>query len=176
MAWAAVEHALTVPKTGPLDAVVDAHMRGGRAADGAQQSERMRRLLLVDENVLVGFFHRGEAARAGADDRGRALAILEGDIETRLLERFARGGARILRIAVGEKKGFGFALGSRIEIADLAPDPDIQVLQVHALYRPDAAFSLLYRRPELGHACPQRRNHARSGNSDAARLAVLCHI
>ncbi len=132
----------------------------------------MRRLLLVDKYVLVGLIHRSEAARAGADDRGCALAVLQGDFKARLQERLVSRGGGILRIAVGQKYGFGFAMDFGIEIADLGPNANIQVLEREALDRPYAAFALLYRGPKLFGAGADCRNHARSGNGDPAPLAV----
>ena len=85
----------------------------------------MRCLFLVDKYVLVGLVHRGEAARAGADDRSRALAVFEGNFKARLQERLVSRGGGILRIAVGQKYGFGFAMDFGIEIADLSPNANI---------------------------------------------------
>ena len=59
-----------------FDAVFDADMGRGGAADRLQQRQRMGGALILLEQHLVGKFERGQAADAGADDAGRAIALI----------------------------------------------------------------------------------------------------
>ena len=74
MACVAVEQALTTPKVGPLMpysmltcAEAESRSPSEASADGCA--------LVLLEQHLVGQFERGQAADAGADDGGRAIAL-----------------------------------------------------------------------------------------------------
>ena len=146
-----------------------------RAADYAQKRQRMRRFLFVNENIFIGLFERREAARARANDRGGALAILEGCFKARLPDGFVGGGARILRKAIGQHDGLAFAALSRVEIANLASDLDIEVLQGEAFDGTDPMRAGFDGVPEFLDARADARHDAHARDGDAAPLAVQCH-
>src|SRR4029079_15094981 len=85
-----------------LDAVFDADRGGSRAADGLEQRQRMGGALVLLEQHLVGEFEGGQAADAGADDAGRAIAlvVLERQLGLGLSHGFLSGTAGILRVFV----------------------------------------------------------------------------
>lgn len=71
-------------KRGPLDAVLDTDVRGGRRTDDAQQRQRVGGALVVNEKVAISGLVGRETACAGADDARRPIRVLERHFEPRL--------------------------------------------------------------------------------------------
>ena len=122
-----------------LDAEFDADVGGRRRADDAQQRQRMRGALVVNEQIAIGRLEGGQPARARTDDAGRAIWILEGEFQARLADCFIGGSGREPRIAVGERNDAVAleVLEARfvIEILDLGRNQDFQIVEREAAER-----------------------------------------
>ena len=81
-------------------------MRGRRRPDAAQKRERVGGLLLMNEEIDITRLDGRETADAGADDRGRPMAIWHRTGIAGLRHGLDGGGASELRIAVGQQQRF----------------------------------------------------------------------
>ena len=156
MAWVAVEQAEQVAKVGPLDAELDADVGAGRGADDAQKRQRMGGAPALEEEVAVGLLVGDEAARARADDAGRAIGIGDRKLEARLLHRLIGRGCREPGVAVGVQDELValevLQAGLGIEILDLRRDENLEIFEWKALERGDAALA----RPSSRSTCRRR--------------------
>ncbi len=180
MACVAVEQARAGGERRALDAELDADVGGGRRADDAQQRQRVRGALVLDEQVAIGLLEGDEAAGARADDAGRAVGIGERHLEARLLHRLVGGGGGEPRVAVGVHDDLVAleVLQPRlgIEVLDLGGDQDLQILERKAAELGDAALAGLDAGPELGDVEADRRDDAHAGHDDAAAVIARGHI
>ena len=101
MACVAVEQAQQVANVGPL--TPNSMPTWAEADEPMMRSSvsGMRGALVLDEQVAIGFLEGDEAAGARADDAGRAVGIVEGNLEARLLDGLLGGGGGEPGIAVG---------------------------------------------------------------------------
>src|SRR5262245_18552208 len=152
-------------------------MGGSGAADRLEQGQRMGGAFILLEQHFVGKFERGQTADAGADDAGRAVALVvfARELELRLGDSFLRRAAGILRIFVGEHERLCLQPLLRIEIGNLTGDGDVEVLGGEALDLANTALAVLERRPKTLYASAQRSHYALASDHDAAAAIRMCH-
>ena len=109
----------------------------------------------------VGFHDRNTAA-AGVDDNADPLAVLGIDLVAGILQRFGRRGNRKVREAVHALRQLGVHMVFRIEVADFATDPNLEVRNIEVLDLGDAGLAGEHPLPEC------RGSDAEWGNSSGA--------